>query len=269
MARGPKKHLKRLHAPKIWMLDKLSGIFAPRPRAGPHKMRECLPLALILRNRLKYALTGREISFICHQRKVLVDGKPRTDPKYPAGLMDVVSIPEAKNTFRILYDTKGRLVLSPIKVPGEENRKLLKVKNICYAPGRVPIVGTHDGRTLRFQDPLLKKNDTLVYDLEEKTVLNWIRFKVGAMAMVTGGANTGRVGKITKIERHPGAFDIVHCVDAANHPFATRIGNVFVIGRDTPLIALPGKQQGVKLSLAEDRRVRIENYRKGKAAARR
>ena len=42
MARGPKKHLKRLRAPKHWMLDKLTGIFAPRPSTGPHKMRESL-----------------------------------------------------------------------------------------------------------------------------------------------------------------------------------------------------------------------------------
>lgn len=27
MPTGPKKHLKRLNAPKHWMLDKLSGIF--------------------------------------------------------------------------------------------------------------------------------------------------------------------------------------------------------------------------------------------------
>ena len=42
MARGPKKHLKRLRAPKHWMLDKLTGIFAPRPSTGPHSMRESL-----------------------------------------------------------------------------------------------------------------------------------------------------------------------------------------------------------------------------------
>ncbi|KAG0350530.1 hypothetical protein BG005_009916 [Podila minutissima] len=27
MARGPKKHLKRLNAPKHWMLDKLTGTY--------------------------------------------------------------------------------------------------------------------------------------------------------------------------------------------------------------------------------------------------
>ncbi|KAG0090844.1 40S ribosomal protein S4, X isoform, partial [Podila epicladia] len=59
-ARGPKKHLKRLNAPKHWMLDKLTGTYAPRPTAGPHKLRECLPLVILIRNRLKYALNGKE-----------------------------------------------------------------------------------------------------------------------------------------------------------------------------------------------------------------
>ncbi|KAG6736659.1 hypothetical protein POTOM_060466 [Populus tomentosa] len=86
-ARGLKKHLKRLNAPKHWMLDKLGGAFAPKPSSGPHKSRECLPLILILRNRLKYALTYREVIAILMQRHVLVDGKVRTDKTYPSGFM--------------------------------------------------------------------------------------------------------------------------------------------------------------------------------------
>ena len=39
------------------MLDKLSGVSAPKVCPGPHKTRECLPLAVILRNRLKHALS--------------------------------------------------------------------------------------------------------------------------------------------------------------------------------------------------------------------
>eukprot|EP00526_Cylindrotheca_closterium_P029865 CAMPEP_0113625074 /NCGR_PEP_ID=MMETSP0017_2-20120614/12946_1 /TAXON_ID=2856 /ORGANISM="Cylindrotheca closterium" /LENGTH=58 /DNA_ID=CAMNT_0000535165 /DNA_START=19 /DNA_END=191 /DNA_ORIENTATION=- /assembly_acc=CAM_ASM_000147 len=58
MARGPKKHLKRLHAPRHWNLGKMTGVWAPRPSQGPHKLRECLPMCVILRDRLKYALTG-------------------------------------------------------------------------------------------------------------------------------------------------------------------------------------------------------------------
>jgi small subunit ribosomal protein S4e len=69
------------------MLDKLGGIFAPRPTPGPHKLRECLPLTILLRNRLKYALTGREVTQILMGRHIKVDGKVRTDSTFPAGFM--------------------------------------------------------------------------------------------------------------------------------------------------------------------------------------
>ena len=54
---------------------------APRPSTGPHKLRECLPLVLILRNRLKYALTNKEVQTILMQRLVKVDGKVITAPE--------------------------------------------------------------------------------------------------------------------------------------------------------------------------------------------
>lgn len=60
---------------------------APRPSPGPHKLRECLPLIVLLRNRLKYALTGDEVKRIVKQRLIKVDGKVRTNPTFPAGFM--------------------------------------------------------------------------------------------------------------------------------------------------------------------------------------
>lgn len=69
------------------MLDKLGGVFAPRPSTGPHKLRESLPLVIFLRNRLKYALTNCEVTKIVKQRLIKVDGKVRTDPNYPSGFM--------------------------------------------------------------------------------------------------------------------------------------------------------------------------------------
>merc|ERR1711968_225436 len=115
MARGPKRHLKRLNAPKHWMLDKLGGIFAPKPSAGPHKFRACLPLIVMLRNKLKYALTHKEVKMICKQRLVMVDGKIRNDINYPAGFMDVVSLEKTGEHFRLLYDIRGRFSIHRIQ----------------------------------------------------------------------------------------------------------------------------------------------------------
>lgn len=69
------------------MLDKLGGVFAPRPSPGPHKLRESLPLIIMLRNRLKYAITRNEVEKIVKQRTIKVDGKIRTDMTFPAGFM--------------------------------------------------------------------------------------------------------------------------------------------------------------------------------------
>jgi small subunit ribosomal protein S4e len=251
MARGPKKHLKRLAAPRHWMLAKLGGIWAPRPSAGPHKLRECLPLIIILRNRLKYALTGREAVQILMQRLVRVDGKVRTDRTYPAGFMDVIQLERTNETFRLLYDTKGRFVLHRV-TPEEGKYKLCRIKRQQLGARGIPYIVTHDGRTIRYPDPLIKVHDTVVLDIETGKITDFVKFDVGALCMITGGHNIGRVGVVQHREKHPGATEIVHLKDVAGREFATQISNVFVIGRDKPLVSLP-RGKGVKLTVQEER----------------
>jgi len=266
MARGPKKHLKRLNAPRHWMLDKLGGIWAPRPSTGPHKLRECLPLSLVLRNRLRYSLTRRETLMIVMRRSVRVDGKVRTDLNYPAGFMDVITIPKTNEQFRLLYDVKGRFVLHRI-TPEEATYKLCRIQkrsignkaSIGRNPfhtgqlGAIPYVVTHDGRTIRFADPAYNVNDTIKIDISTGRPIGHIKLEAGQLALITRGHNIGRVGTITGVERHPGSFDIAHLKDRRGNTFATRLGNVFVIGDGSkPAVSLP-KQKGVKLSVIEER----------------
>jgi len=251
MPRGPKKHLKRLHAPKLWLLDKLGGIFAPKPSAGPHKNRESLPLLILIRNRLKYALTFREVVAILKQRLVKVDGKVRTDHKYPAGFQDVISIDKTNENFRLLYDVKGRFTIQPI-TPNEAKYKLLKVKRAQLGDKGVPYIATHDGRTFRYPDPNIKVNDVVKYDIESGKITEFVKFDVGNLVMITGGRNLGRVGVIVSREKHPGSFEIIHVKDAAGQQFATRLQNVFVIGKGTKsLVSLPRKK-GIKRSVLEE-----------------
>jgi len=252
MARGPKKHLKRLNAPRHWLLSKLDGIFAPRPSQGPHKLRESLPLILILRNRLKYALTGKETKLICMQKLVKVDGKTRTDPNFPAGFMDVVEIPKSNDTFRLIYDTKGRFVLHRLN-DIEKKFKLCRVKRQEVTTKRIPYIVTHDGRTIRYPDPLVKVDDVVKVDIESGKIIDVLKFEAGKLVMITKGRNTGRVGTIVHVERHPGSFDIVIVRDSTGHSFSTRKENVFIIGHDsTPAVSLP-KGAGIKMTILEER----------------
>jgi len=238
------------------MLTKMTGTYAPRPSQGPHKLRECLPLAILLRNRLKYALTYQEVKYIVMQRLVKIDNKVRTDHCYPTGFMDVVSIEKTKESFRMLYDTKGRFV--PHKITAAEAKyKLCRVKAVTVGDKGVPHITTHDGRTLRYLHPEIKANDTVRLDVETGKVLDYVKFETGNIVMITGGNNVGRVGTIVSFEKHPGSFDIIHIVDARGHKFATRKSNVFVIGQGTkPWISLP-KGNGIKLSVVDDRNARL------------
>merc|ERR1712187_861947 len=98
----------RLAAPNHWMLDKLTGKYAPKPSQGPHKQRECLPLVVLLRNRLKFALTMKE-----------------------------VSIDKTGQHFRLLLDTKGRYAICPISAK-DANFKLRHVKMVKVGKKGIP-----------------------------------------------------------------------------------------------------------------------------------
>jgi len=234
------------------MLDKLTGKYAPKPSPGPHKTRECLPLVVLLRNRLKYGLTVKEVSLILMQRLVKVDGKIRTDRNYPAGFMDTISIEKTGEHFRLLFDTKGRFAICPIKA-SEADTKLCRVKTYAVGKRGIPYIVTHDGRTIRYPDPVISANDTVKINISTGTITDHVKFEIGNIAMVTGGFNHGRIGVLQHREKHPGGYDIVHLKDAKGHAFATRINNVFIIGKGTnSLVGLP-KHEGVRLSIEEER----------------
>jgi small subunit ribosomal protein S4e len=81
----------------------------------------------------------------------------------------------------------------------------------------VPYVVTHDGRTIRYPDPLIKTHDSVKVDLATGRITDFIKFETGVSVMITGGRNTGRVGTLVNREKHPGSFDVVHVKDSLGH----------------------------------------------------
>ena len=200
---------------------------------------------------------------ICVDRNVKVDGKIRTDPNFPAGFMDVVEIPKSKDQFRLIFDTKGRYVLHSLS-DEEKKFKLCKVKRQEMSKKKIPFIVTHDGRTIRYPDPAISVDDVVKVDIESGKIISFNKFEIGKLAMITKGRNTGRVGTIMSVEKHPGSFDIATVRDSTGNTFSTRQENVFIIGSgEAPEITLP-KGQGIKLSILEERDVVLK---KRKASA--
>lgn len=78
---------------------------------------------------------------------------------------DVISIEKTGENFRLVFDVKGRFAIHRITAE-EAKYKLCKVKSQKVGPKGIPYVNTHDGRTVRYPDPLIKVNDTIKLDIE-------------------------------------------------------------------------------------------------------
>lgn len=259
--RGVRKHQKRLSAPKHWMLSKVGGIWATKPSQGPHKMRECIPLNVILRNKLKLALTGREAKLIVNSKdgNIAIDGKIRKDFKFPVGFMDVLTIIKTKQYYRVLYDCKGRFGLHKI-APSEAEFKLCKVKARAMGPKGIPYVVTHDGRTIRFPNPEIKAQDTVRINLRNGEITDFYKFEVGSQVMIKGGNNIGRTATLISVEKHDGSYDIIHCKDTNGKEFSTRIDNVFIIGKSKSEISLMKNHN--RLTIIEEKDLKRKRFTK-------
>lgn len=91
---------------------------------------------------------------------------------------DVVQIDKVSENFRILYDVKGRFLCHRI-TEDEANYKLCKVIKKITGPKGVPIMITSDARTIRYPDPLIRINDTIVYDLKESKIKDFMSLEPG------------------------------------------------------------------------------------------
>jgi len=203
------------------------------------------------------------------EKLVQVDGKIRTDPCFPTGFMDVVTLGEASkcfdeqasiDRFRVLYDVKGRFKLIKIK-PSDAKFKLLKVRKRMVTTKKVPCIVTHDGRTIRYPDPLIKVSDTIKYNIKTGKITSFAKLEVGSCCIVTKGRNCGRIGTLINKERHPGSFDIAHIKDKSGVTFCTRLANCFRIGSSSTnsdgkiefkYMLDMGFLQGIKTTIIQD-----------------
>jgi len=246
--KGGKKHLKRKPAPKFWPIHRKEFVWTVKPKPGPHSTSSCLPLMLIVRDILGFAKTRKEAKTIISQGKVMVDGKVQRDELFPVGLMDVISIPEVKKTYRVLPSKKG-LTLHPIE-KDEVGFKLCRIENKTIVDGGHVQLNLHDGRNIliRVKDPkkpeedVYRTMDTLKISIPNQEVIGHMKLVKGASAIIIGGKNVGKHGKIVDIEERLGQKRrklLVTTEDAEGKRFQTTLDFVFVTGDAEHSISLP------------------------------
>jgi len=242
--KGKTARLKRNPAPKFWPIHRKEFTWVVKPSSGPHSLENSLSLTLVLRDILGVAKTKKEAGMILAQGKLAVDGITRKRADFPVGLMDVITLSEINEYFRVMPSSKG-LVLSKIDKK-ESAFKLARVENKKTVKEGVQIA-LHDGSNIliKVADP---KNpvevsydtfDVLKIGLPEKEVTSKISTKIGNLAIITGGKNIGKKGKIVEIEKTEAKERrnaLVVIEDEKGTKYQTILGFVFSIGETQPLI---------------------------------
>lgn len=228
--------LKRMVIPGFWNVARKANKWVVAPRPGPHKKLESVPLQVLLRDTLGILDMGKDARTVIKRGEILVDGRKRKDHAYPVGLFDVLSIPASGKNYRAVPTAK---TLGFIEISEKES----KVKP-CKIVGKTVVekgkmqVNLHDGRNVLVDSKDYKTGDTLIIGLPENKIVEHISLEVGAMGVVTKGADVGKVGRVKRILQASNKDHAKVICDFDGKEEEVLKDRFFVIGKTKPVIKI-------------------------------
>ncbi len=194
-----KRHLSRLNAPKNWPIKRKGIKFIARPLPGAHPLRQCITLSVVMKDILNYAKTARELKTILNAGKVLVNKKIIKNPRFSMGIMDILEIPETKETYVLLLNKKNKFYLNKIKDSEDKfckiNGKTILKKGklqLNLFDGRNVLVDKKDGYNV---------GDSIILDLTKNKIKKHLKLEKGALIYLIGGKHLGMVGVVEDIKK--------------------------------------------------------------------
>ncbi len=245
--KGTPRHRKRLSAPITYPIKRKHGTFTIRAYPSRSKKEVSIPLGIVMREMLGYAKTLSEVKRILVKKFVKVDGKVRTSYKFGLGPMDILEIAKTEEYFRLTpYRGKRRLKLHPISKE-ESYSKILHILRKRTTNGGLIQLTFHDGRNHLINPEEEQKipvsqlaiKDSILFNLENKTIDDHYPFAVENTALIMGGHNVGIVGKIQQIETQSGRKTRTVTLMTEDGEIKTLDKHIFIIGREKPVIEIP------------------------------
>ncbi len=197
-----KRHLRRSCAPWWWPIPrKTGGVWAIRPHPGPHPLEKSIPLAVLVRDVLRYAKTLKEARKVISMGYIKIDGRVRRDYKYPVGLMDVIEIVPTGELYRMVPHPVKFLTLVPISRE-EASLKPCRIEDKTVVKDGKVQLNLHDGRNHIVSPEEASKYrtlDTVVLTLPEQSIVRHIPIQLGSLVIIIDGKNVGRIGRIVEV----------------------------------------------------------------------
>jgi small subunit ribosomal protein S4e len=92
------------------------------------------------------------------------------------------------------------------------------------------------------QEDVYETLDTLKVSLPDRKIMEHVKMKENVYAIITGGKNIGKCGKVVEIKKVEGEKRrnaLVVIEDDRGNRYQTILNFVFALGEVTPLISLP------------------------------
>ncbi|MAF35562.1 30S ribosomal protein S4e [archaeon] len=240
-----KKHLKRIAAPKTWKVKRKTGTWITRPRPGAHPLNQCITLDYVIREQLKHANTYKEAKKCIKAGNVLVDAKPRRDHKFSVGIMDVITIKDQDEHYRVVLNDHNQLVLQ--KIPEKQaTLKLCKIVGKTIIKKKKIQLNLHDSKNVITTDDKIKVGDSIVLDLKTGKIKEHFVFEKGNSLYLTGGKHPGVIGFLEGEKKQVGLQPDVLLVKAKEDVFETAKQFAFIVGKGAPALVIRGKDENDK-----------------------
>ena len=228
-----KLHLKRINAPRTWKIKRQTNTFIMRPAGSGHKLEHGMPLSVILKEFLGVAKTSKEVKDIVYNKEVLIDGVRRKDLAYHVGLFDVLEIPEIKKSYRIMFDTRGKLICHEIEAKEKDSKPLKIIAKTMLKKGKIQL-NFNDGKNKLVEKDNYKVGDSIVMSLKEQKMIHHYPLEKGAQVYFIGGKYVGQIGTVQSIDQEFVKFKTENNADAE-----TVKRYAFVVGKEASCISMP------------------------------
>jgi small subunit ribosomal protein S4e len=230
--KGTVNKQKRLSVATIRHLNRKEATWTIRQKPGTHTLNNSVPLGFVVRDMLKLAHTLREAKQIIAKGLVHVDGNVRKTHQFAVGLFDTVTIPSLKKNYRLILDTKGRLVCANV-VESQLKQKPVKVVNKVLARQNKLMIQTHDGKTFRNVANDVRVGDSVLATIDGKNIAGHLSLSKGGRVLITGGSHVGEIAKIDSIVEGTMKRDKLVNLSEGDEKFQTTASNVMVIDTHT------------------------------------
>ena len=230
---------KRLVISRAVKIPRKVYFWGATPLPGKHSRENSVALLTVLRDYLKLGDKEREITRMLNSGFVKIDGRTVKNRKAAVGFMDVISIVPIEKYYRLVYDSRGRLI---VKEEEDKNSgiKPMRVMNKVTTKGGKTQIVFHDGQNIITEDSSISTGDVVLMSVPDKKVQHILKMQPGNKAFLTGGAHVGSTGTIKKVEiKESSGSNLIHFEE----DFSTIADYAFVIGSPKFSFKIPGSDQ--------------------------